>query len=171
LISVSLDRSVEYGHRGDVAVALDGYPASGEYPMRKLSFAPPCRLVVLALGLAGAAGCGSKMYPVQGKVIFKDGRALSGGQVIFEPEDKEANFSARGDIQADGTFRMGTHTDDDGVPAGTYRAVVMPKPPPNPDQRPRPPPPIHPRFQSFDKSGLKYTVPGDPKLTIEVDKP
>jgi hypothetical protein len=134
-------------------------------------FVPPCRLAVFTLVLAGAAGCGSRMYPVQGKVVFKDGRPLPGGQVIFEPEDKEAKFSARGDIQADGTFRMGTHTDDDGVPAGTYRAVVMPKPPPNPDQRPRPPPPIHPRFQSFDKSGLKYTVPSDQQLTIQVEKP
>lgn len=134
-------------------------------------FAPPCRLAVFALALAGAAGCGSKMYPVQGKVVFKDGRPLAGGQVIFEPQDNEAKFSVRGDIQADGTFRMGTHTDDDGVPAGTYRAAVIPKPPPNPDERPRPPPPIHPRFGSFDKSGLKYTVPSAEKLTIQVDKP
>jgi hypothetical protein len=134
-------------------------------------FAPPCRLAVFALALAAAAGCGSKMYPVQGKVVYKDGQPLPGGQVIFEPEDPEAKFSVRGDIQADGTFQMGTFTDDDGVPAGTYRAAVVPKPSPNPDARPRPPPPIHPRFGRFDKSGLKYTVPRDHELTILVEKP
>jgi hypothetical protein len=131
----------------------------------------PIRVAVVALTLAGAAGCGSKMYSVQGKVVYQDGRPFPGGQVIFQPEDEGAMFSVRGDIQSDGNFRMGTHTNDDGVPAGTYRAVVIPPPSPNPDERRRPRPLLHPRFQSFDTSGLKYTVPGDQELTIQVAQP
>jgi len=127
-------------------------------------------MAIVALVLAGAGGCGSKMYPVQGRVVYKDGRPFPGGQVIFEPEDQEAKFSVRGDIQPDGSFRMGTRKDDDGVPAGRYRAVVIPPPSPNPDERRPAQPLIHPRFQSFDTSGLRYTVPGDQDLAIVVEQ-
>jgi hypothetical protein len=118
-------------------------------------------------------GCGGKRtYQVAGKVTFKDGTPLNGGQVVFEPVDKDAKIGARGQIQADGTFRMGTYRDDDGVSEGKHKVLVVPPLPPILDERRPAPPILHPRFQKFDSSGLEYTVTRDNKeYHIIVEKP
>ena len=58
--------------------------------------------------LAGA-GCGSKTYPVEGKVVWLDDKSateLAGGSVTFTSE--EARTSAGGEIDAEGNFRLST---------------------------------------------------------------
>ena len=118
------------------------------------------------------AGCGgSKLYPVEGKVVFPDGTPLTGGTVEFGPTDKDALLGPRGEIGVDGTFRMSTFKEGDGAPAGHYRVLITPPENIEPD-RPRPRP-IHPRFTSFEKSGLEYTVkPGKNEFfTITVEPP
>src|SRR5947209_5023568 len=75
--------------------------------------------VVVVAGLVCCAGCGSNTYPVEGKVVWADGSPiteLAGGMVQFESEKLTPNVSARGTIQPDGTFRIGTHNPDDGAP-------------------------------------------------------
>jgi hypothetical protein len=109
---------------------------------------------------------------VKGRVVFKgDGTPLPGGMVVFEPVDANNKVSVRGQIQSDGTFRLGTYKDDDGAPEGKYRASVVP---PVQYLLERPPPPLfHPRFQDAKTSGLEFTVTrgGNNDFTIEVTKP
>src|SRR5216684_5280266 len=73
-------------------------------------------------------GCdGGRLYPVEGTIVFSDGEVatgLAGANVEFDPvAGKEG---ARGDVQSDGTFRLGTHKPDDGVAPGEYRVCVQP---------------------------------------------
>src|SRR5262245_26220115 len=94
------------------------------------------RLTVV-LVLVAAAGCGgSRLYPVEGKVVFPDDTPLTAGTVEFGPVDKDALLAPRGEIQADGTFRMSTFKEGDGAPGGEYRVLVTPPENADPD-RPR----------------------------------
>jgi hypothetical protein len=130
-------------------------------------------IALTLLTLVAASGCGGrKVYPVQGRVIFPDGTPLTGGLVVFEPVEPAADVSARGHIQADGTFRLGTYGHDDGAIAGRHRALVVPPLPAKLDERNPPPPPIHARFRSFDTSQLEFLVtPGPNEFTIKVERP
>src|SRR5262245_25725866 len=87
------------------------------------------RWVTLALfaPLLGAAGCGSGLYPVTGRVVFEDGSPLDEGIVICETYDGEKTVMARGNIQRDGTFRLGTIKPGDGARPGKYRVLVVPR--------------------------------------------
>jgi hypothetical protein len=112
---------------------------------------------------------------VTGKVVYKDGADISplaGGLVVFEPLDAGARDSARGEIQPDGTFRLGTFKDADGAPAGRYRALVSPPtPPPTQEKRPARPA-IHSRYLSPATSPLEYTVDRDNiTFTLTVERP
>src|SRR5262249_27436663 len=53
-------------------------------------------------------------------------KPLVGGTVVFQPLDVTVRTSARGIIQEDGTFKLGTHKDDDGVAPGRYKAFLTP---------------------------------------------
>jgi hypothetical protein len=124
-----------------------------------------CLLTAL-LAMVCLGGCGSRKlatYPVSGKVTFENGAPLStGGIIMFQSvaaKDQPVSTAA-GTIEADGTFKLSTFTDGDGAPAGKYRALVMPKRDAgNAGQFGRTPaPPLDPRFQSYDTSGLTFTV-------------
>jgi hypothetical protein len=81
---------------------------------------------ISALILSTAAGCGSSLYPVDGKLIWKDGTPateLAGSHVVFEQPD--SNVSARGIVQFDASFKLTTDAPDDGVPAGEYQVLVI----------------------------------------------
>ncbi len=79
----------------------------------------------ILLGACGGCGVGSgahtELLPVKGKVTYK-GRPLTKGVVRFEPDGY--GREARGEIQADGTFVLGTNTNDDGVIAGHHRISI-----------------------------------------------
>ena len=81
-------------------------------------------------------------------------------------------MSARGIIQPDGSFRMGTFKDTDGAPEGRYRVAVLPIPPRNLNRPPKGWPPINKRFSSHTTSKLECTVtPGHNELfNIQVEK-
>jgi hypothetical protein len=109
------------------------------------------------------AGCGSSKYAIEGKVVYQDGKALEGGgQIVFEPLDRSAN-SARGTIKEDGSFRMGTADEADGVAPGQYRVAVIPKPLRNPNRPPPGWPPLDKKYMSHATSGLQCDVTGDNK--------
>jgi hypothetical protein len=120
--------------------------------------------------LVAVAGCGgSKLYPVEGKIVYPDGQAaveLAGASVEFDPvEGKEG---ARGQVQADGSFRMGTFQPADGVVPGSYRVCIQP---PLPDLD-RPVPSLLPRrYGDFQTSGLQVTIkPEKNPLTLIVER-
>lgn len=129
-------------------------------------------LLLAALVAVGLAGCGSsKTHPVRGTIHFKDGevaKELAGGTVEFESLDQRV--SARGDIQADGTFRLTTYDSGDGAVPGQHKVVIVPRVQ-NPD-RPGPPPVIHPRYERLETTDLVITVERKSNnLRLEVDRP
>jgi len=76
----------------------------------------------LSFFLLFLVGCGGGIG-VGGKVVFSDdGSPLTVGTVYFETD----SHSARGDLKPDGTFTIGSLTENDGVPAaGTYRVYIV----------------------------------------------
>lgn len=130
-------------------------------------------MTAFTLILAGAAGCGSsKTYPVTGKIILKDGSPLSGGLVRFRPVDEKLQVSARGDIQQNGTFIVGTYKEDDGAVPGKYQVAITPPPRPKVREKPLGKPIIDPRFENFETSGLEVEVARRKNdFTIEVESP
>ena len=104
------------------------------------------------------AGCGDT-HPVSGKITYADGTPMpGGGQITFNPTDPATKVSARGIIQPDGTFKMGTHADTDGVPLGTYKVSIQPTPPKNPNRPPPDWPPLQKKYMNQDRSELQFTV-------------
>jgi len=84
--------------------------------------------------LLAAAGCsgGSTPYPVHG-IVYLDGepaKELAGGTVTFN--SPELHKSASGQIQADGSYRLGSTKKDDGAIPGKYQVSVSP--PENPSR-------------------------------------
>ena len=106
------------------------------------------------------AGCGGvKTYPVKGTISYPDGTPITcGGMIMFTSADPEKKGSSRGIIKEDGTFRMGTFDQTDGVPEGTYKVSLVPTPLRNPNKPPPGWPPIHIKYTHYEKSGLEYTV-------------
>jgi hypothetical protein len=75
---------------------------------------------------AGCAGGADTPYPVQG-TVFLDGqpaKELAGGTVTFN--STELHKSASGEVQADGTYRLGSLKADDGAIPGKYEVTVSP---------------------------------------------
>ncbi|MEA1950112.1 MAG: hypothetical protein U9N87_01920 [Planctomycetota bacterium] len=79
--------------------------------------------VVCAVLLLSASGCGDGKLPlgkVEGKVLYK-GQPLKFGAVLFQPLEGPP---AKGRIQSDGTFVLGTYTDSDGAVLGRHQVQV-----------------------------------------------
>lgn len=75
-------------------------------------------LVVIAMVFC-TAGC-SKNVQVSGKVTFPDGTPLTVGKVTFETD----KFVASGQLKADGTYRLGSLSERDGIPPGVYQVYI-----------------------------------------------
>jgi hypothetical protein len=128
-------------------------------------------MLLMFVLLTGFAGC-SGNTPLGGKVTFEDGTPLTAGIVIF---DNGVNTS-RAPIQADGTFKVGTVKNNDGIPPGIYRVSIanaielLDNP-----QKIYPPPSrnlIHPKFANPDTSELTVTVGNSSQqLNITVEPP
>lgn len=131
---------------------------------------------IFAMILALTAGCG-KNCSVSGRVTYPDGTPLTFGEVAFETE----TFYAKGPIDSNGYFKMGSSNPGDGVPKGTYKVyiqnVMIPQEifsaGPN-----RPPKLIFPKELPIDKkfmnaatSGLTCEVKGRMKYDITVESP
>ena len=115
------------------------------------------------------SGCGNKMYPVRGQVVFEDGtpaNELAGYAIMFQSQEHKT--SAAGTIQPDGTFSVGTHTDTDGAMLGKQRVAITP-PIPLTHVR-RAPSKIHERYGGFDTSQLEIDIKPEtnqPTITVE----
>ncbi|HEY6565548.1 MAG TPA: hypothetical protein VIY86_13755, partial [Pirellulaceae bacterium] len=80
-----------------------------------------CCLVVIPLGI----GCsrGPRLYPVAGKVQFKDGTPVSFGRLECLADANRA--VSRAEIGRDGSFRLGTHKPGDGAVAGRHAVILL----------------------------------------------
>ncbi|MCI0462832.1 MAG: hypothetical protein L0Z62_38285 [Gemmataceae bacterium] len=121
----------------------------------------PGWLATLAL-LAGLSGCGTRLHPVEGQLVWADGKPateLEGGMVFFE--SSEHRSISRSLIQADGRFQLTTlRPGGDGVPPGLHRIyVVEPRTGGGESGQPLSPAKMHERFARPDTSGLEMTVP------------
>lgn len=126
------------------------------------------RLACCALLLVFVAGCGPKLYPVTGRVHYADGKPLDVGRVVIDVGEQPRG--SWGGLHPDGTFRIGTHSPSDGMPAGTYRVFIdgaLSLPEPGKASRPL----IHPRYARAATSGLSFTVPEQMEWDITVDRP
>jgi len=66
-------------------------------------------------------GCGGGKVGLRGKVTFSDDDSpLTVGTVCFETD----TFIARGVLQGDGSYSMGSMSNSDGLPPGIYRVYV-----------------------------------------------
>ena len=75
-------------------------------------------LVVLSLGFL--SGCGNKL-PFGGKVTFSDdGSPLTVGSVVFTTD----TYSARGALKEDGSYRISSESNNDGLPPGKYKVYI-----------------------------------------------
>ncbi len=118
-------------------------------------------------------GCGSGLYPVEGKVVWKDGgpaTELAGSNIIFEAADT----SALGSIQPDATFRLTTNKPNDGAPAGDYKVLILEvgrKPLPGGDGTTLAPTIIDSRYSDPSTSDLTAQVkPGANQVTLTVER-
>lgn len=135
------------------------------------------RMVVLSTSLcASFAGCRDDgrlpTYQVKGKVLFSDGTPLPGGWIIFE--SPEHGLAARGVIETDGTYRLGTYEQEDGAVAGRQLVAVTPASPEgfDPDKSTAPPI-LDPKYSHMDTSGVEVEVEPDDEndITITVERP
>ena len=133
---------------------------------------------LVAFWITSLVGCGNgrlATYPVEGRVTFPDGKPLHGGIIEFQPAgEQKGRISARGQIQPNGSFRMSTFEQADGVIAGQHRVLIIPPLPPGRiDPMKLPEPVIHKRYERYDTSGLQFTVTpdGPNKFDITVDPP
>src|SRR5687767_4223723 len=118
------------------------------YPSPKAYGCARCLLLVLVCALL--LSCGSEPVPFQppleGTFLWEDGlepRELEGSTVEFESNG--AVVASTGMV-GDGTFMLAK-----ALPPGEYRVRVQPLASASKV--------LHPRFQDFEKSGLKYTAP------------
>jgi hypothetical protein len=132
------------------------------------------KAVFYCIGLTLAfGGCStSATNPVSGKVVYTDGSPatdLVGHTVSFDCA--EHKVGASGEIQADGTFRLGTFEDNDGAMAGMHRvAISAPLPPVD---APAPLLVIDKKYGDMSTSGLEVEIkpgPNDVTLTLERKK-
>ena len=77
-------------------------------------------------------GCGGqkrvKVYPATGTVTI-DGKAVGPAMIVLQPASLESKIpAATGSIGTDGSFKLHTYVDGDGVAEGKYNAIVVSDP-------------------------------------------
>lgn len=131
---------------------------------------PFCRSIAILLVVIAIAccGCSGRMQPVQGVITYSDGapaKELAGGTIEFD--SLEESLSARGAIEADGSFQLTTLQENDGVPVGKYRVLIA-MPGPTGDEKVRIL--LDPKYSSYDTSGLSVDIvsgANKPQLVVE----
>lgn len=86
-------------------------------------------LLLLCIPAICLSGCGSstqaKIVPVEGKIVFQDGKPLPGGtRLIFNPAAGNMG-TATGITDESGTFKVVHHTGRNGAGIGKYTVQVV----------------------------------------------
>ncbi|MCP4788130.1 MAG: hypothetical protein GY878_31835 [Fuerstiella sp.] len=137
--------------------------------MRFLHCSVSATIVLSFMGCSGE----SRTEPVRGTVMFSDGKPLTEGTVEFELIGTQNPVTASGEIQADGSFELGTFAPQDGaIPGKHHVAVVSDYRIGTEQERPGlvPAPLLDPRYREFRTSGLEFEVkPGENVYNIQVE--
>ena len=80
-------------------------------------------LAFAALAIAGCGSSGPKTIPIRGEVLY-NGKPLAEGTIVYLPRESTAR-QATGGIQSDGSFRLTTFKNADGVVPGEYNIVIF----------------------------------------------
>jgi hypothetical protein len=120
--------------------------------------------------LVVVAGCSnSDLHRVSGQVTFGDGSPVTVGRIVVSYDDGSSSW---GRVQKDGSFRVGTKIDGDGMRGGTFRVAVKDAIVPTENGEPGGFKQIvHSRFADPATSGLEFTVPDQTTWNIVVEKP
>ena len=142
--------------------------------MMQPSLAHALALSAILAGLTVGCGPGAEPHPetvpVQGKVTYK-GQPVPRGTITFQPD---AGQPATGEIQPDGSYRLGTYGQDDGAVPGHHRVMIIANtadPTKIPGSSPGyvPPKDLVPKsYGQIDTSGLTADVTKD-KATYDFD--
>jgi hypothetical protein len=130
-----------------------------QYPRVRLIGIP----VVLLLSFSGCGPAKPQLFPVRGE-LFYQGKAPRGALVQFRPatggDQPWPSGYPRGEVQADGTFEIGTETSNDGAPAGEYiiTATWMVSPSGSDDPESATVDQFQGKYRDPTKSTLKATV-------------
>ncbi len=125
---------------------------------------PAAGLVLLAsLSLLGC-GSGQSVYPVQGQIVYADGSPamdLNGYTVTFESVEHMATaertgIGGWGNVEADGSFTIGTYKPADGAVLGKHRVAISPEP--QLSDGPATKLPIALKYATVDTSGIEVEV-------------
>ncbi len=91
-------------------------------------------LGLVLLAVLSLSGCGPsdppkvQVFPVTGKVKLSSGEVPVGGRILLHATTRSealpAGIAPSGSIQADGSFKIGVYTADDGAPPGEYKATI-----------------------------------------------
>lgn len=129
----------------------------------------PALVIVLLLTTFSHTGCGPRTYPVGGKVVYPNGKPLTGGgRIVFLPVEP-SQVSAVGYIDNEGTIVGYTlnPSPPDGILPGKYRVGVIG----NQETPSGVSPHVAERFSDPTTSGLEVEIKAEPnQLTIEVSK-
>ncbi len=82
-----------------------------------------CLAILLLPNLAGCNSDQLPTYPVEGTIRFKDGSFPKFGDIEFYSSTHRIN--ARGKINRDGSFTVGTYESNDGAVEGTHEIIVL----------------------------------------------
>ena len=119
-----------------------------------------------------ALGCGSDKVGLSGKVTFSDDNSpLTVGTVYFAT----ASYEASGEIKEDGTYKVSSVSENDGLPPGDYQVYIMGAEKAiseSPNAYPHIEPLIDKRFTTKGTSGLSVKVDKSTKTyDIQVERP
>jgi hypothetical protein len=117
-------------------------------------------LLLLAFGLT-CVGCNNgklKTYPLQGEVVFANGKPVRMGTI--ETKSVQHGVQATGSISKDGTFQLTTYSENDGAVEGDHRCVLVQfiQAESIPNYRPSTLGVVHRRHSSYATSDLAFTI-------------
>lgn len=125
------------------------------------------RVGAIAL-IAMIVGCGASreggLAHVSGTVTL-DGKPVTEGYVLVSPTKGRM---AKGSIQPDGTFVLGTYDESDGAQIGEHAVTVLPPPIDEGSSQPSGPPSIPSRYAQARSSGLVAKVTPNDENFLEL---
>ncbi|MDR1494399.1 MAG: hypothetical protein LBT05_17020 [Planctomycetaceae bacterium] len=122
------------------------------------------KYLIIAVALLCTAGC-SRNVALSGRVTFPDGSPLTVGEVYFETD----TFLSHGSIGKDGRYVLGSLSEKDGLPPGTYRVSIVDAEEPAGAMTYKSL--IDEKYKDGKTSGLTCTVKGSTTFDITVTKP
>jgi len=129
-----------------------------------------CAFMLFLLMCLIATGC-SGNKKLSGKVTFEDGSPAPNGTVIFLKD----SFTSKGEIQPDGSYKMSSERENDGIPPGEYKVYVtgiLEPPQVIPGAMPSMPASLcDPKYENPETSGLtcKIPAPGN-RFDIKIER-